>query len=225
MVALLSGIGSVGLLFAGLIYWDRPIPRWITLVVSALCFVFAAIRIWGKERQNAEAYKEEIRKEREQNGAPRVIMEFSREQLPYPARSRWVGERPIFLKNIGKSHAYGVRVDSVVFNESGIARFVDAIPIIDPGQLVPIRPEVEETSSVRPGVSEFEVLLQVQWTVSGLDEGGPVMSGRLTVPMRITYHDQRQNQFSTELQVHYDLKRGAIAEDFLFLPATPLSIA
>ncbi len=46
----------------------------------------------------------------------------------------------------------------------------------------------------------------------------------LIVPMRISYRDQRQHEFGTELNVRYDYKTGAIAEDFCIFYAADVNV-
>jgi hypothetical protein len=114
MVALLSGIGSVGLLVAGLIYWDKPIPRWIALLVSALCFVFAAIRIWEKERKSAESYKEALRQERERAQQPDVaiVWDWTNEEK---GMLLFLGskKKSILVDNRSDQHVYRVNVQPI----------------------------------------------------------------------------------------------------------------
>jgi hypothetical protein len=51
-VSLLSGIGSVALLIFGLTaFYNKAVPRWIVLIVAALCFIFAAFRVWTTEHR------------------------------------------------------------------------------------------------------------------------------------------------------------------------------
>ncbi len=144
--------------------------------------------------------------------APAVVLEFTKDRLPWDARSSWVGERPVFLRNIGASHALDVRVESLML-DSAVATFNTAVPIIDPGQAVPIRPDISEISEAISGISEFEVLLQHQWVLNGWDDSD---YQPLAVPMRITYRNRQGVEFCTDLVVKYSLKTGAIAAGFKF---------
>src|ERR1035437_8572062 len=52
MVALLSGIGSVVLLILGItVFHKKELPRWIVLVVAAVCFFLASARVWTTEHR------------------------------------------------------------------------------------------------------------------------------------------------------------------------------
>ncbi len=52
MVALLSGIGSVILLFLEIaVFHKKGLPRWIVLFVAAACFFFASARVWTTEHR------------------------------------------------------------------------------------------------------------------------------------------------------------------------------
>ena len=46
---ILSTSGSVILILLSLVYWDRPVPRWLTVSVGAGCFIFASRRAWMRE--------------------------------------------------------------------------------------------------------------------------------------------------------------------------------
>ena len=48
---IVSTSGSVVLLLIALWFWDRPIPRWMTVGVAVLCFVFASRRAWMREHR------------------------------------------------------------------------------------------------------------------------------------------------------------------------------
>jgi hypothetical protein len=55
---IVSTSGSVCLVLLGLIFWDHPTPRWITIAIGGLCIIFASQRIWEREhvaRLRAEA--------------------------------------------------------------------------------------------------------------------------------------------------------------------------
>jgi|HubBroStandDraft_2_1064218.scaffolds.fasta_scaffold806727_1 hypothetical protein len=46
----LSTTGSIVLMGIALWFWDRPVPRWITIAIAVACFVFASRRAWMIER-------------------------------------------------------------------------------------------------------------------------------------------------------------------------------
>src|SRR5664279_3720441 len=96
---------------------------------------------------------------------PEVILEFDKSRLPFDARNRWVGQRPIYLKNVGKSHAYNVGLEEVIF-DFGTAIQKTPIPIMEPNQRISLSPYIDTRADIS-GVTEFEVFLQVQWTVKG----------------------------------------------------------
>src|SRR5207247_10409347 len=56
-VSLMSGIGSIVLLFASLLF---QISGWPVLIVAAICFFIAAIRVWTKEHRQAECLRVSI---------------------------------------------------------------------------------------------------------------------------------------------------------------------
>lgn len=51
LISLLSGIGSVVLLFIGLIKGDKPVPRRVIFMVAGACFFFASARVWTTEHR------------------------------------------------------------------------------------------------------------------------------------------------------------------------------
>lgn len=56
LVALMSGIGSIILLVLGFTtFYTRPTPRWIVLLVAALCFFLASARVWTTEHNGRES--------------------------------------------------------------------------------------------------------------------------------------------------------------------------
>jgi hypothetical protein len=50
-VSLLSGCGSVALLIIGLPLYKKGVPRWIVLLVAAICFFIASVKVWTTEHQ------------------------------------------------------------------------------------------------------------------------------------------------------------------------------
>ena len=147
---------------------------------------------------------------------PEVVIEFDKSHLPFDARNRWVGERPIFLRNVGKSHAYDVCLEAVIF-DFGTAIQKTPIPVIGPNQTIPVSPDIKATHEDISGVSAFEVLLQVKWVVAGY--------GEIEVPVRICYRDSKGNNFFTDAVVRYGLGSGAVGTKFRFKAGKPKKAA
>jgi hypothetical protein len=139
---------------------------------------------------------------------PQVVVEFSKDKLPFDARNRWVGERPIYVENIGKSPALDVQIQQVQ-TLFAIAEFPE-LPLLKPGERLPIRPEITDTSTVTPGVSEFEVLLQVQCSIDGWRGTAK--------PMRVAYRDAFGGDFATDFIAKYEPLGLCTATDFRFSP-------
>jgi uncharacterized membrane protein len=60
-VALVSGIGSVILPILGITaFFNKPTPRWIVLVVAAICFTYAAARVWTTEHRARVAAEQKL---------------------------------------------------------------------------------------------------------------------------------------------------------------------
>jgi hypothetical protein len=142
---------------------------------------------------------------------PHVIVEFNPEKLPFFARGKWIGERPVYLKNVGKHKAYKVQIGEIVWTVGG-ARFPRQ-ELLEPDEPEPIRAELVFPNDSGPsGVSEFEVLLQAEWEVTDW----PAAKSDLRRPMVIRYEDHIGNRFMTRFYVTYGLKNGIAASDFEF---------
>jgi hypothetical protein len=144
---------------------------------------------------------------------PQVIVEFSKDRLPFNARNKWVGERPIYVKNIGKSPAFNVQIGQVD-TKFAIAKFPE-VSVLEPGQREPVRPEITETSNLMPGtpgISEFEMMLQDKCAVGGWK--GAEES------MQITYRDALGCDLVTNLIAKYDVGGRTSATAISFDPTT-----
>jgi hypothetical protein len=64
-VALMSGVGSIAMLILGItVFHKKSIPRWLVLVVAAVCLVCASARVWTTENRK---YQAEIKIEEDKN--------------------------------------------------------------------------------------------------------------------------------------------------------------
>ena len=142
---------------------------------------------------------------------PRVTLEFSDEPLKFNARNRWVGDRPIYVKNVGRSAAFDVQIENID-TTFAIAEF-PKVPVLEPGKRCRVRPEITETSNLRPGttgISEFEMMLQDKCAVGGWN--GAEES------VRITYRDALGSDLVTNLVAKYDVGGLTVATDLNFDP-------
>ena len=209
MVALLSGIGSVVLLLIGLIYWEKPIPRWITLVVSALCFIFAAIRIWERERKATEFYRESLRQEREQAQQPDVALVWD-----------WTDEEKSALSFIGNKEKSIIVDNRSDYTISSVQ--LDSTPVRYPIYFDAINEIRRQTSVV--AVGRWEVGRQNQSTATDgynhhivmnsddLDARGWTKqkghnrgrsSNFIEIPMSLTFESQ-DRKWKYDFDFHYD---------------------
>jgi hypothetical protein len=143
---------------------------------------------------------------------PRVVMEFDTNPLPIDAREKWVGERPVILRNDGSEVAYDVYVEPVLF-KYGRAQFA-TVPTLYRKESTLIRPQILDFPNGITGVSEFEVLVQQNWAATG------EWMGKYEKPMRITYRDFGNQSFATDFVLSYDLESGTSAgsPQFIKLP-------
>jgi hypothetical protein len=77
----MSGIGSIVLLILGLgPFYDKPIPRWIVLIVGLACFFFATAKVWTDE------HRLRIQKEKElvESSVPGFKAEFRGPFIIFP---------------------------------------------------------------------------------------------------------------------------------------------
>ena len=142
---------------------------------------------------------------------PRVTLEFSDEPLKFNARNRWVGDRPIYVKNVGRSAAFDVQIENID-TTFAIAEF-PKVPVLEPGKRCRVRPKITETSNLPPGttgISEFEMMLQDKWA------GGGCNGAEESV--RITYRDALGSDLVTNLVAKYDVGGLTVATDLNFNP-------
>jgi hypothetical protein len=142
---------------------------------------------------------------------PQVVMCVSEERLPWDARNKFPKERPIYLQNLGRNPAYRVQVHPVsLIWTKATAVFPEVTPL-PPQARVPVRPVLEfEQREELMGVSEFEVLVQVEWPCeAGWDK-------EFVFPMQVTYEDHRKRRFQTDLKFGYSLAGGSRTFDFRF---------
>lgn len=165
-------------------------------------FCFGAYRAWDKERTRVEALV------RLSDDDPHIVVEFSKDKLPLAARMKMIGERPLYLRNLGKKHAYKVQISDVDL-KYGVATF-PRVEIVETSA-VPIRAQIEYPDD-KPvqGASEFEVLLQTLWEAEGYGK-----SHDTTIQLGVSYEDHIGNKFSTKMLVTYDMD-GARSHDFTF---------
>ena len=214
MVALLSGIGSVGLLVVGLIYWDKPIPRWITLLVSALCFVLAAIRIWEKERKQAEFYKEALRQEQERAQQPDVALVWDWTDEEKGTLS-FLGskEKSILINNRSDYTISRIRVDTEALRCP--IRFDEINEILPRTSRVAVgRWEVpmlngrkESQSTATDGYNHHVVVnledLEVKGWIKTKPHNRGMSSTFIEIPMSVTFESQNM-EWRIDFDLHYD---------------------
>lgn len=172
--------------------------------------------IGPKERELAEAYATIGRLQNVlQNDSvpslddPRIILEFSSERLPFPAWDKFPDERPIFIRNIGRSEALDIKVQDVTLGNV-TAKF-RTIGIMLPNSPVGVRPDITGTENENlAGVHEFEVLLQREWLNFTLHGFADQLSGQsLSTEIVIKYDDHsRVFEFSTSATVTYNQSSG-----------------
>jgi hypothetical protein len=180
----------------------RNVTSLLLITAGMIFFCFGAYLAWKKERVRVEALV------RLSDEDPHIIAEFSKEKLPFGARMKTVGERPIYLRNLGKKHAYKVQIADVDLKH-GIVSF-PRVEILEDTP-VPICSQITYPDD-KPvqGASEFEVLLQLLWECEGYGK-----SRCTTVPMSISCEDHIGNKFSTKMLVSYGLD-GTRAHDFAY---------
>jgi hypothetical protein len=69
---IVSTSGSILLLVIALWFWDRPVPRWMTVGTAILCFIFASRRAWMREhlaKLNAENKVTELTRKSKRSAA------------------------------------------------------------------------------------------------------------------------------------------------------------
>ncbi|HEY4932902.1 MAG TPA: hypothetical protein VII23_15130 [Terriglobales bacterium] len=173
----LTGIGA--LISAG-----HRGAAWFAIAFGALAFI--AIQIWWNDK------------------GPEVVLEFSEGHLPLDIRNHWVGERPVYLHNIGKSRAQNATIEQLTFR-FGTATQEAPIPLIEAGDKARIKHKIEAVGgcSLR-GVSGFETLLHARWCSDWERD--------LKVPMRILYEDGNGKRWRTEMFVKYGLEGGSVID-------------
>lgn len=137
---------------------------------------------------------------------PCIMLEFSLERLPFPAWQKFTQERPILLRNIGRSEALDVRVQDITLSDM-TAKF-RTIGILLPNSEVSIRPDIAGVGDMA-GIHEFEVLLQNAWFTFFWD-GDSASSGQtLITEITIKYQDRsRIFEFSTSATLTYNQSTG-----------------
>jgi hypothetical protein len=77
-VALLSGVASVILSAASATGLFAALPKWLFWAAAAMCFVFAAFRVWQKEHHLVLELREEVPLRIEVHGIPALVQEGTR---------------------------------------------------------------------------------------------------------------------------------------------------
>jgi hypothetical protein len=142
---------------------------------------------------------------------PQVVINVSGERLQWNAKDEFPKERPIYLQNLGRNPAYRVQIQPVSLTYTKATAIFREVTPLAPQMPVPIRPKLEfKLREELMGVSEFEVLMQVEWPCeAGFDK-------ELVVPMQITYEDHRKRKFRTDLKFGYCFSGGSRTFDFQF---------
>lgn len=142
---------------------------------------------------------------------PQVVINVSGQKLPWLARDKFLGELPVYLQNLGRNPAYRVQIQPVSLTHTKATAIFREVTPLAPQTPVPIRPKLEfEPREEMIGVSEFEVLMQVEWPCeTSFDK-------ELVVPMQITYEDHRKRKFRTDLKFGYYFPSGSRTFDFQF---------
>jgi hypothetical protein len=136
-VALMSSVGSIVLLCLGLtFFYKKPTPRWIVLATAAICFFFAAARIWTNEHHARLDAENKLSVKEKERPKPELVGEV--------VQILWVDSKPttvLFLlvrvKNIGSlasiAESFHLRVDSLGVDLAPTV-FPKRITLIDKGR-------------------------------------------------------------------------------------------
>jgi hypothetical protein len=140
-VALMSSVGSIVLLCLGLtFFYKKPTPRWIVLATAAICFFFAAARIWTNEHHARLDAENKLSVKEKERPKPELVGEV--------VQILWVDSKPttvLFLlvrvKNIGSlasiAESFHLRVDSLGVDLATTV-FPKRITLIDKGRLIAV---------------------------------------------------------------------------------------
>jgi hypothetical protein len=188
----LSTTGSVVLMLLGLMFRDTPVPRWATLGVATLCFLYASGRAWVREN------KARLDAERKlYDGRPIFVLEVAGSQ-PLDGNSDW----RFFLTNCGNRIARYVKLGLIKSEIGAYVISFKEVPVIKAGEKVAVEYEVisrrsdDRHKDRRPSLWDF-----------ALDNAGERGSTYLWYDMPVGYKDVDDSFFDGGvMSICFDLK-------------------